>query len=215
MQHHWLGRAAVLLFLLAPWPAGAAPIYWQLNGEITYNPPNYPGFPYAELDQVLPVGTHVTYLITVDPAAPDLCGAPGAGLYMFPSATMSFGGHSYTGIGWIEVNNILGNCAVDNVTRLRLPGPAALSTIEFYPGPGDALPLTPPPYGRLWVGSWDPNFNGFGNCDIDVPCDFPPVDAFGDITSSAVVPAPTPEPSTFVLLAFGLAVIAARRRRSR
>ena len=63
--------------LRGPWPAQAEPIYWQLDGEITYNPPYGP---YAYLNGILPVGTQVSYPITVDPMAPDQCDNPGAGL---------------------------------------------------------------------------------------------------------------------------------------
>jgi hypothetical protein len=215
MQYlNWLARAAVLLCLFWPWPAEAAPIYWQLNGEITYNPPNLPGLPYAELDQLLPVGTDVTFQITVDPAAPDLCDDPGAGFYYLPAASMSFGGNSYAGTGWMEVHNILANCAYsgNDDTLLRVSLPFGLATIEFGTFNGDALPTTPPPFARLWVGSFDPNYNGFGDCSEDFPCDlYPPVNAFGEITSSAVVP----EPSTLVLMLPPLSAIVVRHRRRR
>jgi hypothetical protein len=216
MQHHWLSRAAALLCLLLPWPAAAGPIYWQLNGEITDNPPNPPGTPYAELDTLLPVGTDVTFLIAVDPAAPDLCDDPGAGFYYFPAATMSFGGKSYAADpAFIEVNNILANCIAsglhDALVRLDLgaAGIGPLATIEMGPFPGDALPTTPTT-GPLWVGNFSPAAE---LCFYENDCVL--LDAFGEINSSAIVPAPTvPEPTTFLLLASGLAAIAARRRRS-
>jgi hypothetical protein len=211
MQHR-LSRAAVFVsVVLLPLPAVASPIYWQLNGEITYNPTNPPGSPYEELDSLLPVGTQMTFLITVDPAAPDLCDDPGAGFYFLPGATVSFGGKSYAtapGYSWIEVNNVLANCAESGFhdALLRLFFPFGLTTIDIAAGPGDALPTTPPSTGGFWVGSFDPHC-----CDEDLP----PFDAFGGIDSGVVVPAPVPEPSTFLLLVSGLAAIAARRRRSR
>jgi hypothetical protein len=224
MQHHWLSRATVLLCLLMPWPARGGPIYWQLNGEITYNPPNQQYLPYAELDRLLPVGTDTTFLITVDPTAPNLCNPEsgrndGSGDFVLPAVTVSFGGHSHTEPGFLEANTIEGYCAgfEDPVYRIRAEGDATgatgLLTIEWYPHHLGALPPTAPPPEGSWFffGSFNPNFNGGVDCDIDVPCDFPPVDAFGEITSSSVVP----EPSTFLLLASGLAAITARRRRSR
>jgi hypothetical protein len=221
MQHHWLSRATVVLCLLMPWPAASEPIYWQLNGEITYNPPNQQYLPYAELDHLLPVGTGTTFLITVDPTAPNVCGGgniEGSGNFVLPAVTVSFGEHSRTEPGFLEANTIEGWCAPFEfpVYRIRAEGDAGgsfgLLTIEWYPHhPGALPPTTPPPEGSsFFFGSFNPNFNGGVDCDIDMPCDFPPVDAFGVITSSSVVS----EPSTFLLLASGLAAIAARRRRS-
>lgn len=211
-----LSRAVVLLSLLVPCPAVSSPIYWQLSGEITYNPPNRPGLTYADLDQLLPVGTDVSFLIAIDPAAPDLCGdGPGGpGFYELPAATMSFGGKSYAaGSSWVEVNNVFANCGESGFhdALFRLGFPFGLATLDMAAGPGDTLPTTPPPIIGFWVGSFSPYYNGLWYCSEDFPCtpEFPTVNAFGDINSSAVVP----EPSTLVVMLPALSAIVVRRHR--
>src|SRR5262249_42666438 len=139
--------AAVLLFLLAPWPAGAAPIYWQLNGEIVYNPPDPPAWA-VELNRLLSAGTDVTFLITVDPTAPNLCvGDPEeGGIFYLPAVTTSFDGHSYTGAGYLEANSIEGYCgSFENLVYRIRAGSVDFLTIEWYPGHLGALPPTVPP----------------------------------------------------------------------
>jgi hypothetical protein len=191
-MQHWLGRAAVLLCLLLPWPVEAAPIYWQLNGDVTDSPSGNP------LEPILPTGTDVNFFVTVDPALPDLCNAVGAGEYNLPSSALSFGGKTYAaGSTFLEADNPDGSC---------VPSPSGMTIRMFFnTAPfaaavvgwgalGEALPLVPPSSGFFSVS--------YAGRETTVS---------GDITSGAVVP----EPSTFMLLASGLAGIAARRRRAR
>jgi hypothetical protein len=190
MPHHWPGRLAVVVCLLLPWPAGAAPIYWQLNGEITDSPPDNP------LEGILPVGTHVNYLVTVDPAAPDLCDNVGSGLYQLPATTVSFGGNSYAASSiYLEADSPDGSClASPTGATIRLffdSAPISAGVIDWSAF-GEALPTVPPSFADI-------SFSFSGREES----------VTGYITSGTVVP----EPSSFVLLVSGLAAIAARRRR--
>lgn len=189
---HRLGCAVVLTCLLLPRAAAAAPIYWQLNGEITSSPSGNP------LEALLPVGTDVSFLIGVDPAAPDLCDAVGAGFYKLPSVTISFAGSTYTAsAAFLEANNPDGNCSAGAPTGMTIRTFFDLGTAPFasatlgWSALGEALPTTPPSSGSFYIS--------YADRDPTVS---------GRITSGAVVP----EPSTFLLMLPALSAILARRR---
>jgi hypothetical protein len=195
-MRHWLSRAVVVTCLLLPRTLSAAPIVWQLNGEVTDSPSGNP------LEGLLPVGTDVNFLLAVNPAAPDLCGAVGAGLYQLAGAQFAFSGNTYTASNsFLEADNPDGSCVpIPSGTAIRMffdSAPFAEAVISWG-GSGEALPLVPPSSADFWVAFV-----------TQVPA------VSGEVTSSAVVPEPSavPEPSTLLLMVPGLAAIAARRRR--
>jgi PEP-CTERM motif-containing protein len=190
-----LGPAILVASLLVSRAASAAPIEWQLNGVITSSPSGNP------LEGYLPVGTDVSFLIGVDPTAPDLCDAAGAGFYQLPSTTISFGGISYTASAtYLEANNPDGSCVAGVPTGMTIrtffdfgTAPFSGATIGWF-ALGEALQTTPPSSGYFWVS--------YADRDPTVS---------GDFTSGAAVP----EPSTFLLMLPALSAIVARRRRLR
>src|SRR5262249_19167142 len=120
-----------------------------------------------------------------------------SGDYQLPATTVSFGGNSYAASSvYLEADSPDGSCVANpSGATIRLffdSAPFTSGVINWSVG-GGALPTVPPSSGDI----------SFAYVDVES------VD--GEITSGTVVP----EPSTFVLLASGLAAVAARRRRWR
>jgi hypothetical protein len=186
--------------LIAARPSTAATINWSFDGVITDSPQGNP------LETVFPVGADVSYLVTIDTAAPDLCGTAGSGLYSAPAGSVSVGGNTYTATGvFLEVNNDAAACIGGTGAAMRLLFDPNTTPFEFgtvaWPIPsGDAIPTDPPPPGA------------FLSCVFEAPGPEQGVDVAGQITQSEVVPA-VPEPSSLLLALSGLAAMRLRRRR--
>jgi hypothetical protein len=153
----------------------------------------------------LPIGTQVRFTVPFDFAAPDTCALPGGGFYSFPGSMVSFNGVSYSS-SWtaLEVNTPDGNCvpALTGLTLrlLTFAGPPFFSaTLDFgslssADGKIPELPLGfEVGFSLNYVG------HGFGG----------PAAATGSARLARIVP----EPSLLLLMASGVAAIAARRPR--
>jgi hypothetical protein len=189
-MQQWLGHALVAASLLAPHAPGGAPIVWQLKGEIITSPSGNP------LEGYLPVGANVRFLVTVNPAAPDLCSAAGAGFYMLPGAHVSVGGTDYAATrAYLEADNPEGNCspgATGATIRMFFDIAPFSAVVIAWPRPGETLPSTPPESAQFWVSY-----------------DYPSPTVSGRVTRATAVT----EPSTLLLLLPPLSVLITRRRR--
>jgi hypothetical protein len=177
-----------LALLLIAVPANALSITWAIEGVITDSPQGNP------LEGVFPVGTDVSYLVTIDTAAPDLCSTAGAGFYSAPAGSVSVGGNTYSASGvFLEVNNDAAACIGGSGVAMRLlfgSAPFSFATLAWGIPPGEAIPTEPPPPGA---------FLSFAYAGVGA-------DVQGRITQSEVVP----EPSSLLLALSGLAAL--RRR---
>jgi|SRR5215831_261308 len=189
-MQQWLGHAIVAASLLAPHGATGAPIVWQLKGEITTSPSGNP------LESHLPVGAEMKFLITINPAAPDLCSAAGAGFYMLPGAHVSVGGTDYAASrAYLEADNPEGSCspaATGATIRMFFDIAPFSAAVITWPRSGETLPSTPPESAQFWV-----SYN------------YPSPTVSGRVTRAAEVT----EPSTLLLLLPPLSVLTTRRRR--
>jgi hypothetical protein len=195
--------ALAVVALLAR-PAMAAPFTWEFTGAVSGSN-QFGGSPLIDL---MPLGTVVTFTVSFDSAAADLCGADNRGWFGLPSASVGFLGSSYAASsGGLEVSNPAGNCAGDGpdvptqdyVQRLGFSAAPFGGGFLYWAasGDGDQAPSVLPASGGFQL-----------NYACGVVC---ANGVYGSITEVRAVP----EPAALSLLGVAVAAVAWRRGRSR
>jgi len=209
--------AALSLITTATASAGTL-LMWEFAGDLTRVSP------LLGLADLYPVGTPFRLNVTFDPAAPKIQGSSTQGLYhALGASTLQLGDLTFSSTGgYISVNchfeigcipsgpNLFPPVEFwlfgwsSNPLNPALPGLTTLSNVQvFYADPNAAngeIPTAPPRAAGLQIA-----IGGF-----------PPITTFGGTVDSIQAiqdVSQVPEPGSFLLLATGLASLAARRRR--
>jgi hypothetical protein len=205
----------ILALLAVPTSAAAGTIVWHWTGVVTGHTPVTAG---ARLDSVVPLGTPVDVMVSLDPGAPYL--NPSICLQGRASATLQVLGQSYTNGGFVWEDAMgfgPGVCApsLDHV-EVVVPswgsgGPAlADGWIPF----GIDFSFLP---GLWWSGdlsSGQPTFIGSQLPKFYLPGQSVPQRFTASLQAVPTVqPIPAPEPGTMAMVGIGLALAARHRSR--
>lgn len=209
----------LMVIVLGVAKAEASIMTWHWAGPVTgYSGfPCNPGFDCPTLDTIVPLGTTIDVLVSLDPATP----ANANCLAGTASASLQVLGRTYTNTGfvWVDAFGFGGGICAPGSDRVEIVVPSWGSGGPALPDGWVPFPILSDSFfpGLWWSGdltSTQPTEIASQFFRFHLPDQAPPQRFIADL--QAVAPMhPVPEPATMTLLGGGLAAAWAARRRRR